>query len=190
MAGNDNIQIAERYARAFIELGEESGAIDRLADDLHRVLEVMNQADGQLLGALCTPVFTLDERRAVVEAVLPRLGLHPLTLNLLNLLLDKGRFPALPKIVEMFGTQADERAGRVRVRVETAEPLTGPLEAEVRAALERVTGKSVILQTEVVPSLIGGMIARVGGTVYDASVRNRLHQIRHRLLAAQIAAEA
>ena len=183
-------QVAQRYARAFMEIGDEAGVIGRLATDLRQLVAVMNAHGGMLLASLSNPVFTLDERRGVLNTVLERVSLHPMTVNLSQLLLDKNRFAALPDIAETFAREADARAGRIRVTVQTAEPLTGPLEAEVRAALERVTGKSVILETEVAAALIGGMVARVGGTVYDASIRTRLENIKNRLLAAQPAAQA
>ena len=85
---------------------------------------------------------------------------------------------------------ADALGGRVRVLVQTAEPLQGAMEAEVRATLEQVTGKQVILQTEIVPELIGGMIARVGSKVYDASIRTRLEHLKLNLITTQTPAEA
>lgn len=183
-------QVAQRYARALMELAEESGAIEKIATDLRQLVALALSHDGVLLATLSNPVFTLEERRGVLDTMLGRMGLHPMTANIARLLLDKSRFAALPDIADTFSREADARAGRVRVKVQTAEPLTGPLEAEVRTALERVTGKSVVLETEVAAGLIGGMVARVGGTVYDASIRTRLENIKSRLLATQQAAQA
>lgn len=182
--------IARRYATAFIELAAESRQIDALGADLGKALASCRANQGQLLDLLANPVFTLDERGAVLAAVLPRLGLNPLTANLLRLLLDKGRFGLLAEVVEAYEAFADERAGRVRVHVKTAEPLTPQLEAELRMALEKSTGKSVLLASSVDPSLIGGMTATLGDTVYDASARARLERLRQVLLSTQPPAEA
>lgn len=182
--------IARRYARAFIELAAEQGVVDRLGDELARAVTAVRSHDDLAFSALCNPVFTLAERRAVLGELLARLGLHPLTANLLRLLLDKGRFSALPDVLEVYVTQADERAGRARVIVETAEPLSAQLEAAVQQALSKSTGKKVVVETRVRPELIGGIVARVGGTVYDASVKHRLEDIRQRLLGSRIPAEA
>jgi len=179
---------ARRYAKAFIELSESAGNTDRLAGDLSQLAQKVPGTE--LWAALCNPVFTVDERKAVLKAVFPKLGLQPLTENLLSLLLEKGRFTDLPEIASAFNEMADERANRAHVLVETAEPLTAQLEAEIRAALGRVTGKEVILQSVVKPELIGGLVARVGSRVYDASVRSRLEDIRQKLISAQVPAEA
>lgn len=186
----DDRTIARRYARAFLELAQEAHTVDALAADLDRALAGVNANDRQLFDALCNPVFTVDERSHVLSQVLPKLGVTPLTGNLLKVLLEKGRFSSLPEVVTLFHGFADEQAGRARVTVETAEPMSAQLEAEVRASLEKVTGKTVVLETKVVPALIGGIVARVGDTVYDASVRTRLLDIKHRLLTTRTPAEA
>jgi F-type H+-transporting ATPase subunit delta len=182
--------IARRYARAFLEVVDQDGLIDRAQQDLGKVAEAARASRGELLRVLATPVFTLDERRAVLEALLSRLDIHPTARNLLNLLLEKGRFALVSEISEVFAGMADTRANRTRVTVETAEPVSQALEREILKALERVTGKTVVLETVVKPELIGGMVARIGGRVYDASVRARLEGIRQKLIRTQIPAEA
>jgi F-type H+-transporting ATPase subunit delta len=179
--------IARRYAQAMAEVAESEGAIDTVGRDLERFAALMS-ADGGALGeALASPVFTSDERRAVLEQLLPRLGLHPLTANLLHVVNDKRRFPLMSAISTAFRDLADERAHRTRISVQTAAPLTADLEREVREAFERVTRKQVILTTEVRPELIGGLVAKVGDTVYDSSIRTRLEQMKQALLAAPVA---
>ncbi|MBW1878415.1 MAG: ATP synthase F1 subunit delta [Deltaproteobacteria bacterium] len=182
--------IARRYARAFFELAEEVDQVAQVGNELTSALDGLRSHDGELFAALSNPVFTLAERRDVLEQVVPRLNVGYLARNLLFVLLEKGRFRLLPEVVELYNGYADEKAGRARVLVETAEPLTPQLETEVIAALQQVTGKHVLIETRVDPSLIGGMIARVGGTVYDASVRTRLQNIKQRLLSAATPAEA
>jgi F-type H+-transporting ATPase subunit delta len=182
--------VSRRYAQAMIDAAGEANAVEAVGADLSRFLELMD-ADHELLGgALASPVFSQDERRAVLDAVLPRLGFHPLTNNLLRLVNDKRRFDRVHDIVEAFRGLADDRAGRARVTVQTAEPLTPQLEAEVRQALEAVTRKTVVLRTEVRPELIGGLVAKVGDVVYDSSIRTRLEQIKQALLDAPVTAQA
>lgn len=182
--------IAGRYARAFIEIAEENDAIDALGQDLHKALDTLMAHGGGAFVALANPVFTVEERRSVLAQIAPRLGVGAMTRNLLFVLMDKGRFRLLPTVVEVFDAYADERAGRVRVDVQTAEPLTPQLETEVIAALQKVTGKDVLISTSVNSELIGGLVARVGGTVYDASVRTRLENIKQRLLSGTTPAQA
>ena len=182
--------LARRYATAFIQLATEANLVDQLGDELQSFYKLVSAHDGALFHALSTPVFTIEERRAVLHEVLHRVSLKGLTANLLGLLLEKGRFSNLPLVVETYNDLAHKRANRVVVKVSTAEPLTPQLEAEVRVALEKVTQKTVLLETQVDPSLIGGMVARLGGTVYDASIRNRLLTLREALLQAQEPAQA
>lgn len=178
--------VARRYAQALIEIAAEAEATDAVRSDLERFEVLLDQAEALLRRTLCSPVFTTEERSAVLDVVLPRLGVHKLTSNVLHLVNDKGRMLAVSEIIDEFHALADERAGRVRVTVHTAEPLTSQIEAEVRAALEAATGHTVVLQTLVDPELLGGMIARVGGKVYDSSLRTRLENIKQALLGAQM----
>jgi len=182
--------IARRWAEALIALADEDRVVDRVADDLERFLRAVGQHGAMLASALASPVFTVDERRRVLDAILPALGVHDHAANLLRLANDKGRFGIVSDIVSVYGELADERAGRARVTVETAEPLSPELEREVRQALEAVTHKQVVLHTVVRPDLIGGLVARVGDTVYDSSVRTQLERIRHALLQSQIPGQA
>lgn len=182
--------IARRYVTAFVELAEEAKKIDAYGSDLKKMNEAANAGDGILLRSLSNPVFTLEERRAALDAVLGKLKLDKLSQNFMRHLVERGRFGCLPDITEMYLAEADARSGRARVLVQTAEPLSSQLEAEVRVALEKATGKQVILDTEVDPSLIGGMVARVESRVYDASIRSRLEDIKQKLIHAQVAADA
>jgi F-type H+-transporting ATPase subunit delta len=179
--------VARRYAQALIEVAAEFSAVEAIGQDLHRLSSLLDAHGGILREALSSPVFTAEERSGVLEALMPRMSLHPLTANLMRLANEKGRLRALPAIAEAYGELADLAAGRQRVEVITAEPMSPQVEAEVRAALERSTGKIVRLSTKVDASLIGGMVAKVGGTVYDSSIRNRLEQLKSSLFARETA---
>lgn len=182
--------VPRRFARAFLDLAVESNVVDALLADLKRVLAAAESDGGSLLKTLSNPVFAKDERKAALASVLQKLNAQPLTRNLVGVMLDKGRFGYFPNVVRLYAAMADQAAGRERVVVETAEPMSPSLIAEVRAAMERVTGKVVALDTRVNPNLIGGMVAQVGGKVYDASIRSRLEDIRQQLIQAQLPAEA
>jgi F-type H+-transporting ATPase subunit delta len=175
--------LARRYARAFIEIAEESNQSEELGASALTVFQAHND---MLLEALSNPVYTKTERSGVLEAILPKLNLAATVQNTLRLMLRNNRMALLPMVMEEFQTYADQRANLARVVVETAEPLTPQLEAEVRAALEAVTGKTVLIETRVKPELIGGVVARIGGKVYDASVQSRLANLKKALLSSEI----
>lgn len=177
--------VARRYAEALIDVAAEAGRVDRVADDLHEIDQALQAHGGLLNGALASPVFAPEEREAVLMAIMPRLDLDVLTQNFLRVLGRNRRFGAFSAIRAAYEDLADARSGRVRVKVTTAEPLTPQLELEIKAALEASTGKSVIIDHLIDSSLIAGMVARIGGTVYDSSLRTRLQQLQHHLVVAQ-----
>lgn len=181
---------ARRYARALVHLAAEDDQSDAISTDLARLVELLHGEGSELFEVLRNPAFTLAERAEVLQAVLPRLGVQPATRNFLLLLNERGRASLLPEIERIVREMLDERAGRIRVEVATVEPLTPQLENELRTAFESATGKTVVLDARIDPSLIGGLQARIGGRVYDASIRARLEDMKHRLINAPAAPEA
>ena len=173
--------VARRYARALVHLGEESDTVDTLSSDLASFSSVLDLSDGQLRAALDNPGIPIAERRNVLDAVLARMKMHAYVANFLRLLMDNGRFGELPGIRTSYQSMADDLANRVRATVTSARPLDEAGAARVRESLATATGKSVTVTFEVDPDLIGGMIARVGDTVYDASVRARLAAMQQAL---------
>ena len=174
--------VARRYAKALIDLGIEGGNTDELISSLESAYNGLKAGTGELLNALSHPALVPSERRQLLEAVMPKLGITGTVESFLSLLIDKRRFGALPLIVSEARTMADEVAGRATAFVSTARPLTADLEAEVKKTLELVSGKTITVKADVDPSLIGGMVARIGGHVYDASVRTQLANLRNSLL--------
>ena len=182
--------VADRYARALIDLGQEEGLTETFTTDLQGFAGLLDNAD--LLGALSHPAFELSERMRVLNEVLGLVTLHVHTGNFLRVVLEKGRFSQLPGIITAFNKRADTLAGRARAVVTTATPLTPELEKEVAAALAAATSKTVVIESKVDPLIIGGVIAEVEGRVIDASLRSRMLRLRQSLLNASpdLAAEA
>jgi len=175
--------IARRYARALVALGQEEGGItDQLTSELEAIVTTLQANDGQLFQALCHPALSPNERKAVLDTVLPKLKAHALLQNFLRLVLEKQRFSFLPAIAADARAQADTLANRARAVVTTASSMSASMEKEVKATLEKATGKEIILESKIDASLIGGMVAQVGGKVFDASVKTRLGELRQQLL--------
>lgn len=170
--------VPRRYARALFDLGMEAGVPDRLGADLERFVALTRLGDGALGAVMANPVYTTSERAKVLEQVLPRLALHELTVRFLRLLLDKDRMAIVADILREYQAIADRQANRVRASVTTAFELTPAMRDEVARALAAATGKEVVLETTVDPSLLGGIVARVGSTLYDASLRTRLDRLQ------------
>ena len=173
--------LARRYARALLDLGRDQDCIDQLGADLDTFAAVLDQDDAQLRNTLNNPGLTTTERKNVVTAILGLLTLHQLSRNFINLLVDKGRLVVFDDIRRSYADMADELAGRIRATVTTAAPADATTADQIRKVLESSTGKTVLVDFLVDPDLIGGVVARVGDTVYDASIRARLQNLRETL---------
>lgn len=175
--------LARRYARALLGIAQEEKALDEMALQLLQFSAVLDLSSPEMAGrtlrtVLDNPGVTHAERQAVLAQVLGGLRMHPMVANFLRLVLDKNRFGSLPEITREYIAMADALSGRVRSTVTTSQPLSSAMADSVRAALTGATGKEVIIQFVVDPSLIGGMVAQVGDTVYDASVKGRLLELQ------------
>jgi F-type H+-transporting ATPase subunit delta len=147
-------------------------------------LAALYSGSRDLVEALTNPVFPTARRRGVLEAVLERISASPITRNFVLLLLDRERIPYLPAIARELRAMVDERAGRVRALVTSARPLTAEHLAGIQAALEKASGKKVLLEKREDPELLGGVVAKVGDVAYDGSVRTQLESMRERFLAS------
>ena len=174
--------IGRRYAKALLQIGVASRSFDALGRELDRAAETISRSP-ELKNALENPIFPVSKRRLVLEDLARPLALSAPVKNLLLLLLDKGRIAALPDIARAHRELVDEQAGRARATVTSAAPLDPGVEARLKGALEKHTGKTVILDKKIDPALIGGAVAQVGDLVFDGSVKTQLEQIRQDLLS-------
>jgi F-type H+-transporting ATPase subunit delta len=173
--------VSRRYARALFELGVARGTFEQLGQELADLTALWGTST-DLRRALENPVFARSEKRAVLEQLLPKVTPSPDVRKFVLLLLDRRRISILPSIARAYREMADAHAGRVRAQVISAQPLSPAETDRVRRSLEQRTGKKVILDLSVDPSLIGGLVARVGDLVLDGSVRTQLATLRQRLL--------
>jgi F-type H+-transporting ATPase subunit delta len=173
--------IGRRYAKALLSIGVATKSFDALGRELDRAADTISRSP-ELKNALENPVFAVSKRRQVLEQLARPLALSTTVKNLLLLLLDKGRINALPDIARAHRELVDEQAGRARAVVTSAAPLDPGVESRLKGALEKQTGKAVILDKRIDPSLIGGVVAQVGDLVFDGSIKTQLDQIRQDLL--------
>lgn len=171
-----------RYADAAFEIGLRDGDVDRWRRELD--LAAATLADGDLEEALANPATPLDQRLDAAERVFG--DLSPKALNLVLLLVRRGRIEQLPRVAAEFRRLDDERNGIVHATATSAGPL-GPDEVQaLTARLQEMTGAKVTLETAVDPDLLGGLIVRIGDRLIDASVRGRLERLRSRLAAGAL----
>ncbi len=173
--------IARRYARALFELAQEADRTDKVEQDLEGFVEGIHLVP-EVWRSLTNPGFSRDERRQLIDKLLPHFSLEQTTANFLRLLIDKGRIDHLEAIAREFRGLNDEHQKRVRARVRSAVALNESDLSRLQALLQQVTGRTVLLQHEVDEDLIGGMVTEVGGLLFDGSVRTQLRRIKERLV--------
>jgi F-type H+-transporting ATPase subunit delta len=171
---------ARRYARALFSIARDDGAVDAVGGELDRMAEVFEQAP-ELRHALFRPLHPVKERRAVLESVCERLGSSPSVRNFLVFLIDQRRLVDFEAIRGEYVRLADEAAGRMQAEVTSASELPEALRERLRSALAQRTGRQIELVVKVDPELIGGAIAKVGGVVFDGSLRTQLSQLHDSL---------
>lgn len=174
-------RIAERYARGLSRMIADDTQVEVALGTLEDFAEAMRDSH-DLRSILLNPAIDTAQRLSVLRDVAARLGASGPAATLLEVLLRRGRLPLLEDVATVFGTLADARLNRVLARVATPAPLADEDRARTRATLERWSGKTVRLRCKVDPELLGGMVARIGGTVIDGTVRSRLAQLRAALL--------
>ncbi len=173
--------VARRYARALFQIGVDTGTYEALGQELGDLAALFEESV-ELRQTLVNPVFKPSEKRAILEKILPRVTPSPVVQRFALLLLDRGRIVLLASLARAYREMADAHAGRVRAVVTSATPLSAADLERVRRTLERRTKKTVMLEAQVDPSLIGGLVARVGDLVLDGSVRTQLSTLRDKLL--------
>jgi len=173
--------IARRYARALFAIGVDQRSFEALGKELEALAALWNEAT-EMRQSLSNPIFKSSQKRAILQALLPRVAPTREVQSLAFLLLERGRIAALPAIARAYQEMCDDKLGRARATVRSARPLDVATQTEVRQVLERRTGRSVIMTTEVDPSLMGGIVAQVAGLVLDGSLRARLHALSRKIL--------
>ncbi len=171
---------ASRYARAVFEIALERGELDRWQSELPVVVSVVG--DPALVAVLESPRLRFDEKARILSEGL--VGISPLVLNLVYLLIVRGRLSMIADIAEEYQRLLDAYHGIEPAEVISAVPLDAEEEKKLAGHLSAITGKKVVVKSEVDPGLIGGFVARVGGKLLDGSTRTRLEALKKELAGA------
>jgi F-type H+-transporting ATPase subunit delta len=172
--------LARRYARAVLEIGTANGNLDKIGADLRSLAKAMHDS-AELVTALTNPAIRRADRRRVIDGLLQRIGADPHTRNLIYLLLDGERLGSLEAISREVDAMIEARAGRLAAEVTSALPLDDAQLSQITAALEQASGKQVAVTRREDPDLLGGVVAKLGDTVYDGSLRTQLRTLRDEL---------
>ena len=170
---------ANRYAKALIEVLYPDKA-EAGYQQLEQFLSLLNSQQ-DLRRFLENPTTAGERRKRLLHDIAGAMKMDQKVANFIGILADRDRLSILEEIVETYQTLMDEKLGIVRARVTSAQSLDAGQQKELSARLEKATGKQIRMEVAVDPSLIGGVVAQVGSTIYDGSVRQRLETFKNRL---------
>jgi F-type H+-transporting ATPase subunit delta len=178
--------VAKRYARALLDLGKEDGNLEKYGEELTQVVGLFDQSN-ELETVLANPAIVFDNRQKVLDSLLEKLGLSPISKNFFRLLMDRGRVDAVRAIATIYQGLLDEAKGITRAEVVSAASLDEAAVGRLAQALKDMAGREVELQVKEDPSLIGGVVARIGDLVLDGSVRSQLENLKDSLKRGEYA---
>jgi F-type H+-transporting ATPase subunit delta len=175
-----NLAIARRYAKALLLIGKEDGQTEVYREELANFADLI-AGDSNLERAINNPLYDVDSRKKVLHILVEKLELSQVMSSFLFLLFEKGRMKFVGDIDEFFQKLADEFKGVVRANLVSATELASETVEKIVEALSKKTGKEVILDVEQDPSLIGGIVTRIGDLVLDGSIKTQLLSMRESL---------
>ena len=174
--------VSLQYANALADIAMQQGAAEPVTRQLRDFISAYSESP-ELQNYLDSPAVSPDDKRAVLEKIAARLGASKIVRNFLFVISDHRRSRNLPQIAEAFEDVVRERQGIAEARVFSAVRLSEGQKAELTQSLARITGKTVDPNYFIDPELLGGVLVRVGDTIYDGSLRNRLEEMRVKLAA-------
>jgi F-type H+-transporting ATPase subunit delta len=171
--------VAKRYARALFALATEGATVADTGSELASLAQAFGEAPLKSFA----DDSTLDRRtrEEATTRIARAIGLSRLLTNFLGVVAEHGRLRWIAAIAEEYQRLEDRALGRVRARIESAHPLSGDSDKRILDALGARTGKQVLTETQVDPSLLGGIVVEIGGRVFDGSLRTRLERLRESL---------
>jgi F-type H+-transporting ATPase subunit delta len=178
------ISVTRRYAKALFDIAQREGTAERIETDLE-TLDALLRATPNLLRVLRAPVIDRERKKALLRTIFAD-KISGLALRFLFLIVDKRREAILPDINREFRRLSYEHRNIQPVTVRVATRMTAEERAALIQALEARTGKTIEIQEEIAPELIGGAVLRVGDTIIDGSVAGHLRRLRQRLAGSQV----
>lgn len=171
--------VARPYAEALFEIAKQQSQVDEIGQELSEFRGLVER-EAEMAAFLASPVIEPSVKSGHLRKAIDG-RVSDTVANTLCLLVDKGRFDALGRIVDAYLSMADEHAGRVRVSVKTAVPMSEALKQELATTLRTGLAKTIELETEVDSDMMGGAMVAIGDKVYDGSLRNQLNRFRQQI---------
>ena len=176
-----NRTAATRYARALLDVAvKETADLDQVERELASIVDLIAQHK-MLSQVLLNPVVPVPRKRAAMDALTARGRLLPMVAKLLGLLAERDRLVLLPELLAAYRDRLLDYRHVVRAEVTTTAPLRDDQVKTIETNLARASGRTVLLSTKVDPSIIGGVVTRIGSTIYDGSVTRQLQRMKEKL---------
>ncbi len=173
--------IARRYSAALADVVLETGETETIKTELANWGELFNQST-DLQTVFSNPAIPYANKEKVLDGLIAKTKPSKTTANFLKVLLQNGRLADLADINERFASVLEERSGRITAEITSARELPASERAEFERNLERLTGKKVSIAYAINKDIIGGVVTRIGSTVYDGSVKTKLENLREQLV--------
>jgi F-type H+-transporting ATPase subunit delta len=173
--------VCKRYAKALIDLAQQEDLVDQVQKNFGRTVSTI-VGDRKLKNLFFNPVFKVEDKRSALEMVIEDMQISGLLRRFILHLLDNDRFRLVEGIFEEYCAFADALSNRVEADVTSAVPLTDGEKQQLRSKLEGLTGKTVYLKVKEDPSLIGGIITKLGSVVYDGSVKSHMSKLKDQII--------
>ncbi len=179
MAGDNTSlsDLAGRYASALLDLADERKALDQVSDDLQTLRSLIAESE-DLRRLLGSPIFTGDQQRKAMNALMEKAGIAELTRRFVLVVADNHRLFALPAMIEGYLSELARRRGEITAEVTSARNLSDAQQAALLEALRSAVGGKVQLDLKVDSDLIGGLIVKVGSRMIDSSLRSKLQRLQ------------
>lgn len=180
-------RVARRYAAALFNTARRAGVTDAVQTDLEQIRSLL-QTYPQVLEALAAPRIPPERKKAALQGLAAGSVTQDLTRRFVDLMVDHGREAQLPETADAYADLHDEAANVAAADVRVAAPMDDAQTARLKAKLDSITGRNTRLTVTTDPSLVGGLVVRIGDTILDGSVRGYLHQFETQLKNAPLAA--
>jgi F-type H+-transporting ATPase subunit delta len=172
--------LARRYARAIIDLAQETGQVTEIGEELSKIAALFAESP-ELVYLFTDPTVGAGKKERVLKDLLGKGNIRDLTQRFVHVLLSKNRLLGIGEIAMAYRDYSDRLNNRIRARIISASPLDKGEVERIRKTLTGIAQQEVVLELEVDENILGGIVAYVGSQVYDGSVKNQLQQIRENL---------
>lgn len=176
MKKDSKTKIARVYAQALYEAAEAKKAVSQVSDDMMKLLEAV-KADVGIVKYLANPLWKIDDKKAALQVVAAKIKLNAETLTCLNLIAENGRFMELPEILKAFKHIFYAKHDIEEVNVETVRELSAAQDKKLRANLEKMLSRKVVVRYEIKPELLGGLVIKFNSNMIDDSLKSKLNRL-------------